>query len=137
MLLLLDTKYSTQIEEFNFGNPKLSYSVFCQIVLKLSKMKKVLIYFPVFPDAPGGSEFRPISFVSELQKFCEVTLVLEKACDIEHVSKQLGISIDTTRLKVKVLKPCCKLLFKLERIIPFYRTWQLKHLALQCLSSED
>lgn len=92
-------------------------------------MKKILIYFTLFPSAPGGSEFLPLSFISELQKTCDVTLVLEKESDIESNSKQLGISIDIDKLTTVVIKPCCQFISKLDKIIPFYRTWHLKRLA--------
>ncbi len=94
-------------------------------------MKKILIYFTVFPTAPGGSEFLPLSFISELQQQkYDVTLVIEKECDIEHNSRQLGISIDTSKLTIVVIKkPSWQFISKLDRVIPFYRTWCLKRLA--------
>lgn len=93
-------------------------------------MKKILIFFTVFPSGPGGSEFLPLSFISELQKTCDVTLVLEKEGDIEGNCKQLGISIDTNKLSIIVIKePSWKFISKLNNFIPFYRTWHLKRLA--------
>lgn len=92
--------------------------------------KKVLVFFTVFPNAPGGSEFLPLLFISELPKTCDVTLVLEKEGDIEGTAKQLGIPIDTNKLSTVVLKePSWKFISKLNKFIPFYRTWHLKRLA--------
>ena len=92
-------------------------------------MKKILIYFTVFPTSPGGSEFLPLIFISELQKTCDVTLVLEHECDIERNAKQLGITIDTGKLDVVVIRPSSQFISRLDKFIPFYRTWHLKRLA--------
>ena len=92
-------------------------------------MKKVLIYFTVFPASPGGSEFLPLIFISELQKTCDVTLVIEQEGDLERNAKQLGIIIDTGKLNVIMIRPSSQFIAKLDKFIPFYRTWHLKRLA--------
>lgn len=92
-------------------------------------MKKVLIYFTQFSRELGGSEYMPLLFIAELQKTCEVTLALNWASDVENAARLCGVPIDTKRLKVVLVKPESPFLCKLDSILPFYRTRQLKKLA--------
>ena len=92
-------------------------------------MKKVLIYFTQFSRELGGSEYMPLLFIAELQKTCEVTLALNWASDVENAARFCGVPIDTKRLKVVLVKPESSFLCKLDSILPFYRTRQLKKLA--------
>ena len=92
-------------------------------------MKKVLIYFTQFARELGGSEYMPLLFISELQKSCEVTLALNWPSDVENAAKLCGIPVDMTRLKVVLVKPKSNFLRKLDAVLPFYRTKQLKKLA--------
>jgi len=101
-------------------------------------MKKVLIYFTQFARELGGSEYMPLLFLAELQKTCEVTLALNWPSDVENAAKLCGIPIDTERLKVVLVKPKSAFLCKLDSILPFYRTRQLKKLAKEadiCIST--
>ena len=101
-------------------------------------MKKALIYFTQFPRELGGSEYMPLLFVAELQKTCSVTLALNWKSDVETACRLCGIPIDFSRLKVVLVKPKSPLLCKLDAILPFYRTWQLKKLAADadiCIST--
>lgn len=101
-------------------------------------MKKVLIYFTQFARELGGSEYMPLLFIAELQKNCEVTLALNWASDVENAAKLCGIPIDMTRLKVVLIKPESNFLRKLDSVLPFYRTRQLKKLAKEadiCIST--
>ena len=92
-------------------------------------MKKVLIYFTQFARELGGSEYMPLLFIAELQKNCEVTLALNWSSDVENAAKLCGIPVDMDRLKVVLVKPESNFLRKLDAILPFYRTKQLKKLA--------
>ena len=92
-------------------------------------MKKVLIYFSEFNPSLGGGEFTPLSFISELQKNCEVTLVLNWRSDVPAAAEKLKIPIDFSRLRIEYVKPSGRFLQKLDAILPFYRTRQLKKLA--------
>ena len=92
-------------------------------------MKKVLVYFSEFNTALGGGEFTPLSFISELQKNCEVTLALNWRSDVVHAAETLKIPIDFSRLRIVYIKPAGHFMQKLDAILPFYRTKQLKELA--------
>lgn len=92
-------------------------------------MKKVLIYFTQFSQELGGSEYMPLLFIAELQKTCRVTLALNWKSDVETACRLCGIPIDFSRLDVVLVKPRSPLLCKLDAVLPFYRTWQLKKLA--------
>lgn len=101
-------------------------------------MKKVLIYFTQFAKELGGSEYMPLLFVAELQKTCEVTLALNWPSDVENAARLCGIPVDTERLRVVLVKPKSPFLCKLDSILPFYRTRQLKKLAKEadiCIST--
>ena len=103
-------------------------------------MKRVLIYYGFFHSSVGGGSFLPLLFISELQKTCEVTLALNIATGVEDAAKRSGISIDFSRLKVAGLLPGNPLLRKLDTILPFYRTAQLKKLAKEadvCISTRN
>lgn len=92
-------------------------------------MKKVLVYFSEFNHALGGGEFTPLSFIAELQKNCEVVLALNWRSDVVRAAETLGIPVDFSRLKIEYVKPSGNLLRKLDAVLPFYRTRQLKKLA--------
>ena len=92
-------------------------------------MKKVLIYFTQFARELGGSEYMPLLFLAELQKTCEVTLALNWPSDVENAARLCGVPLDTARLNVVLVKPRSAFLCKLDSILPFYRTRQLKKLA--------
>jgi len=103
-------------------------------------MKKVLIYFTEFPAAPGGGEFLPLTLIAELLKSCEVTLALNWRSDVPRAAAMLNIPLDTARLRIEYVKPAWKFLQKLDAVLPFYRTWQLRKLAKQadlCISAAN
>ena len=92
--------------------------------------KKILIYYSYFKTAHGGSEYRPLSFIAELQKQgCDITLALNRKSDIRHMIELMGIHIELSRMRVELVTPSAKLLGKLDAILPFYRTRRLKMLA--------
>ena len=92
--------------------------------------QRALIYFSEFGMSLGGSEHRPLMFIAELQRRgYDITLALNWKSNIEYISKLSEIPIDVARLKVVLIKPKNKFLCKLDAILPFYRTWNLKKLA--------
>ena len=101
-------------------------------------MKKVLIYFSEFNPALGGGEFTPLSFISELQKSCQVTLALNWQSDVALAAEKLRIPIDLDRLRIEYVKPSGRILQRLDSVLPFYRTKRLKELAEEadiCIST--
>ena len=103
-------------------------------------MKRVLIYYINFHSTIGGGEYLSLLFIAELQKTCEVTLALNWDSDMEAASKMARIPIDTSRLKIVLVKPKSSFLRKLDAILPFYRIWQLKKLAKDadvCISTAN
>lgn len=101
-------------------------------------MKKALIYFTQFARELGGSEYMPLLFIAELQKSCEVTLALNWPSDVENAAKLCGIPVDMSRLKIVLVKPKSRFLQKLDAVLPFCRTRQLKKLAREadiCIST--
>ena len=103
-------------------------------------MKRVLIYYMDFHSSIGGGEYLSLMLIAELQKTCEVTLALNWESDVEAAAKMAGIPVDVPNLKIAVIKPKADLLRKLDAILPFYRTWQLKKLAKQadvCISTAN
>lgn len=91
--------------------------------------KRVLIYYRCFDSTLGGGEYLPLSFIAELQKNSMVTLALDWKSDVEGYAKKIGIDIDFSNLDIVFIKPKKSLARKLDAIIPFYRTRQLKKLA--------
>ncbi len=103
-------------------------------------MKRVLVYHTNLTFPFGGGEYLPLSFVSELQKTCDVTLALNWQSDVSYAAKTLGISIDMERLKVVFLKPKNRFLRKIDSIIPIFVIWKLKKLARSsnvCISTAN
>ena len=102
--------------------------------------KRVLIYYMDFPTSIGGGEFLPLLFIAELQKTCEVTLALNWKSDVGAAAAIIGVPLDLSKLKIVLIKPENDFLCKLDAILPFYRTWQLKKLAKQadvCISTAN
>ena len=101
---------------------------------------RALVYFTQFSAALGGSEYLPLTLVSELQKRCRVTLALNWESDVAAAARTMGIAIDMPALEVVLVKPRSGFLRRLDAVLPFYRTWQLKKLAKQadiCISAAN
>ena len=101
---------------------------------------RALVYFTQFTTALGGSEYLPLTIISELQKRCRVTLALNWKSDVARAARTLNIPIDFSSLDIVLVKPKSTLLRKLDAILPFYRTRQLQKLAKQadiCLSAAN
>ena len=99
---------------------------------------RALVYFTQFSPALGGSEYLPLTLVAELQKRCRVTLALNWRSDVARAARTMNIPVDMSRLEVVLVKPRSAWLCKLDAILPFYRTWQLKKLAKRsdiCIST--
>ena len=93
-----------------------------------------------FHSSIGGGEFLSLLFIAELQKTCEVTLALNWRSPMEQAVEMAGIPVDLSKLKVVLVKPRNSFLRKLDAILPFYRTRQLKKLARDadvCISTAN
>lgn len=92
--------------------------------------KKVLIYYYMFGETLGGSDYLPLLFIEELQRRgCSVILALDWKSDIEHAINHYGIELDVHAVDIVLVKPESNVLRRLDAILPFYRTRQLKKLA--------
>ena len=101
-------------------------------------MKRVLIFYKGFSATPGGSEQRTLYVLAHLQRKCQVTLALCYASNLERATRMYGIPVELDNLEVVIVKPKSAFLQRLDNILPFYRTWQLKKLARQadvCIST--
>lgn len=67
--------------------------------------RKVLIYYRYFGFTLGGGEYLPLTFVSMLQKTCDVTLALDRTDHFERAVGLIGIPVDLDRLKVVKVMP--------------------------------
>ena len=92
-------------------------------------MKKVLIYYRYFNLALGGGEFLPLTFISELQSCCEVTLALDWKDNFEHAVKTLEIPIDMNRLNIVKVMPENFHGTRNSALLSFRRFRRLKKLA--------
>jgi glycosyltransferase involved in cell wall biosynthesis len=103
-------------------------------------MKRVLIYYMDFHSSIGGGEFLSLLFIAELQKTCDVTLSLNWNSSVEKAAELAGVPIDISKLKIVLVKPRNEFLRKLDAILPFYRIWMLKKLAVDtdvCISTAN
>jgi glycosyltransferase involved in cell wall biosynthesis len=92
--------------------------------------KKILIYYYMFGETLGGSDYLPLLFIEELQRRGNsVTLALDWKSDIEHAAKHYDVKIDLQAVNVVLVKPENSVLRRLDAVLPFYRTRQLKKLA--------
>ena len=91
--------------------------------------KRALVYYRSFDSTFGGGEYLPLSFVAELQKHCRVTFALDWESDVEGYAKTVGVDLDVSKLEIVFIKPKSRLAQRLDAILPFYRTRQLKKLA--------
>lgn len=103
--------------------------------------KKVLIYYYMFGNTLGGSDYLPLLFIEELQRRGNsVTLALDWKSDIEHAAKHYGVRIDLQAVNVVLVKPKNDALRQFDAILPFYRVRQLKKLAKHadvCISTAN
>ena len=100
--------------------------------------KRALVYYRSFDSTFGGGEYLPLAFVAELQKRCRVTFALDWKSDVEGYAKAVGVDLDVSSLDIVFIKPENRLAQRIDAILPFYRTRQLKKLAKKvdiCIST--
>ena len=68
-------------------------------------MKNVLIIHRFASAIAAGDCYQPLMFISELQKSCNVTLLLNRDFDIDGAARKFSVSIDPSRLTIKKLVP--------------------------------
>ena len=68
-------------------------------------MKNVLIYHRFASAIAAGDCYQPLMFISELQRSCNVTLLLNRDFDIDGASRKFAIQIDPSRLTIKKMRP--------------------------------
>lgn len=93
--------------------------------------KNALVYYMGFAAMPGGSEYLPLLFISELQqRGYDITLALmNNDADLESVEKLCNVKIDMRKIKVMGIRPRQRFLRRIDAYLPFYRVRQLKKLS--------
>lgn len=102
--------------------------------------KKVLIYYRYFGKKHGGGDYLPLTFISELQKDCDVTLALDWEGYIDLALQFYGIPIDRTRLKIVILMPKDYVPTSQNSFLSFRRFRVLRKLAKSadiCIASDN
>lgn len=66
-------------------------------------MKNVLLYYS-FAFSLGGGEYLPLSFISALQKTCNLTVAVDLACNFERSYAAFGEGLDIDRTKLKLVQ---------------------------------
>ncbi len=90
----------------------------------------VLIYYYKFATTLGGSDYLPLLLIADLQRRgCGVTLALDWESDLEQAAKLYQVDLDARVVRMLTVKPKNKFIGRLDSILPFYRTRQLKKLA--------
>ncbi len=101
------------------------------------KKKKVLVFYRHFGFTLGGGEYLPLTFISELQKSCDVILALNWTSHFERAVRLFGIRIDLERLKLVQVMPKWYHGTNNGILLSFYRFCRLKRLAKEadvCIS---
>ena len=105
------------------------------------KKKTAVIYYSRFATALGGSEYLPILFISSLQKKgFSVTLALNSADNLKQTLELYQMQINLQMINILIIRPKSATIQKMDTILPFYRTWQLKKLAKNadiCISTAN
>ena len=93
--------------------------------------KNALVYYMGFAAMPGGSEFLPLLFISELQqRGYDITLALMSIdSDLDSVAKLCNVKIDMQKIKMIGIRPRQRFLRRIDAFVPFYRVRQLKKLS--------
>ena len=103
--------------------------------------KNVLIYHYEFGETLGGSDYLPLLLIAELQqRGCSVTLALNWKSDVARAAKHYGVDFDIDAVNITLIKPENDLLRRMDAVLPFYRTRQLKKLAKHadiCISAAN
>lgn len=99
-------------------------------------MKKVLLYYN-FSFSFGGGELLPLSFISELQNACDLTVALDRADGLRQAADLYGIPINPSAFKVKQVTPKGYDIRRHNAFLSLYRSRKLKKLAREadiCIS---
>jgi len=91
-------------------------------------MKKVLLYYN-FSFSFGGGELLPLSFISELQNTCDLTVALDTADGLQRSAALYGIPIDPSAFKVEQVMPKDYTIKHHSASLSLYRSRRLKALA--------
>ena len=98
----------------------------------MNKKKTAVIYYSRFTTAPGGSEYLPILFISALQKkgfFVTLALNMNIVDNLKQVLEMYNMQINLQMVNILSIRPENAIIQKMDTILPFYRTLQLKKLA--------
>ena len=68
-------------------------------------MKNILIYHRFATAIISGDCYQPLMFIAELQRSCNVTLLLNRDFDIAGAAQKFAVPIDLSRLTVKKIPP--------------------------------
>ena len=90
----------------------------------------------------GGGEYLPLLFIAELQKRgCQVTLVLDQKSDVASAARNYNVDINLQELHMELIRrPKNRFLRKLNVVLPFYKTKQIKKMAENadvCISANN
>ncbi len=91
-------------------------------------MKKVLLYYN-FSFSFGGGELLPLSFISELQHTCDLTVALDRADGLWRSAELYGIDIDSSAIHVEQVMPKGYSIRRHNAILSLHRSRMLKRLA--------
>ena len=92
--------------------------------------KKALIYYYKLSTTLGGGDYLPLLFIAELQqKGYDIVLALDWESDLEHAAKLYQVDLDARKVNVLTIKPKNRFIGRMDSVLPFYRTRQLKKLA--------
>ena len=91
-------------------------------------MKKVLLYYN-FSFSFGGGELLPLSFISELQHTCDLTVALDKADGLGQSAALYDIGIDPSAIHVEQVMPKGYSIRRHNAILSLHRSRALKRLA--------
>ena len=91
-------------------------------------MKKVLLYYN-FSFSFGGGELLPLSFISELQNACGLTVALDTADGLQRSAALYCIPIDLSAFKVEQVMPKDYTIKQHSASLSLYRSRRLKALA--------
>ncbi len=77
----------------------------------------------------GGGTFQPLLLVAELQKKCDVTLVLNKNTNLAEVCRMSGVDVDASKVDVVALDSGKSFWERFPSILALLRARKLKRLA--------
>jgi glycosyltransferase involved in cell wall biosynthesis len=104
-------------------------------------MKNVLLYYS-FGFSLGGGEYLPLSFISTLQKLCNLTVAVDVADNLERSYRAFGagLDIDLAKLRIVQVTPPGYDPLRHNAIASLHRARRLKALAEEadvCISAAN